>query len=118
VIANARRYFGTFHERALALANQRLRLQAAEELANRLFPTYEAKSGRVVPANQTKLVELFRRQPDTNDRRIAGTKWGFFNAVTALVDHNARGNKGERRMERAIAGSDIRDRAMTMLLAA
>lgn len=119
MVEQARTYFGTFHHRALALVNQRLSLGAAEDLSAKLFPTYTNKAGEViVPANQTKVVELFRRQADTTDRRIAGTRWGYFNAVTALLDHNARGSQGERRMERALGGSDIRDRAMGLLLAA
>jgi phage/plasmid-like protein (TIGR03299 family) len=118
VVASARDYFGAFSVRALHLAKQQLRLQEAHELSARLFPAYDTAKGPIIPANQGKLIELFSRQPDTSDRRVAGTKWGFFNAVTALVDHNARGGKGERRMERALAGSDIRDRAMDMLLAA
>lgn len=119
MIGQARAYFGAFNHRALALVKQRLAIGAAEQIASKLFPTYKATDGRVlVPANQTKVVALFQGQANTTDYRIAGTKWGFYNAVTALIDHNSRGSKGERRMERVIGNSDIRDRAMEMLLAA
>lgn len=119
LIASAREYFGVFHTRAMALVKQRLARGAAESIAARLFPSYKNRDGEViVPANQSKVVALFAGQERTTDARIAGTKWGFYNAVTALVDHNARGSRGERRMERALSGSDIRDRAMDMLLAA
>lgn len=121
VIARARTYFGIFHQRAMALAAQQLRLNQAEEIAAKLFPTYRDGDRVITPANQAKVVELFRRQPETSDRRIAGTKWGMFNAVTALLDHNAKRTGGtEGRMVRALAGSQdkVRDQAMTLLLAA
>jgi len=120
VIAKARDYFGAFNHAALSLVSRRLTMGKAEEIGAALFPTYTSKTdGKViVPANQRKVIELFRRQPDTSDANIAGTRWGFYNAVAALVDHNIRGSKGERKMERALAGSDVKDFAMRMLLAA
>lgn len=117
MIAQARGYFGTFNHRALELVRQRLSLGTAEQLSAKLFPTYKAADGRVlVPANQTKVIELFRHQGATTDARIAGTKWGYYNAVTALIDHNSRGQN--RRMERALGTSNVRDQAMQLLLAA
>ena len=122
MIEEARTYFGAFHARALALVEQRLSMGAAEQIAATLFPTYTAKGGEViVPRNQAKVIELFRHQGDTVDRNIAGTKWGLFNAVTALLDHNTRRVGGsDRRMQRAIRGAQdsIRDEAMRLLLAA
>jgi len=119
VVAKARAYFGTFNAHVLALVNQRLSLGAAEEISVQLFPTYTNDTGKVIiPENQIKVVSLFRGQERTTDARIAGTKWGFYNAVTALLDHNARGSRGERRMIRALGSTDVRDKAMRLLLAA
>jgi len=116
MVATARDYFGTFHATALHLVKQRMSLDTAAEFAERLFPTYRnAAQETVIPVNQRKLVELFRFQGDRGDHKIAGTRWGFYNAVTALLDHNARGG---RQMARALAGSEVRDRAVAMLLAA
>jgi phage/plasmid-like protein (TIGR03299 family) len=119
VIGQARSYFGRFNHAALELVKRRLFLSDAEAMSAKLFPTYTGKDGKVItPINQTKVIELFKRQPQSSDANIAGTRWGYYNAVTALVDHNMRGGKGERRMERALGGSDIKDHAMQMLLAA
>lgn len=119
MIACAKSYFGAFNERALELIAQRLSLATAEEISANLFPTYKAKEGMVIPANQTKVLSLYRGQEYTQDRSITGTKWGYFNAVTALIDHNSRGSSNAgRRMERALGASDIRERAMALLLAA
>lgn len=122
MIEQARVYFGAFHARALALVEQRLSLGDAEHMAAALFPAYTGKDGAViVPRNQAKVIELFRRQPHTADQAIAGTKWGFYNAVTALLDHNTRRvGADEGRMQRAIRGAQdsVRDQAMSLLLAA
>lgn len=116
-IAQARAYFGTFHQQALALVKQTLRIDEAVDIAHRLFPNYKNGKGEVIiPANKGKLFTLFERQEYNTDRKIAGTKWGFYNAVTALVDHNTRGQG--RRMARALGTSEIKDKAMGMLLAA
>lgn len=119
VINQARDYFGRFNHLALELVKRRLSMGDAEALSAKLFPRYKNKDGKVlVPANQTKVIELFKRQPQTSDANISGTRWGYYNAITALVDHNLRGGKGERKMERALASSEIKDHAMHLLLAA
>jgi phage/plasmid-like protein (TIGR03299 family) len=119
MIEQARAYFGTFHKHALALVKQRLAYATATEIAAALYPNRREGDRVITPANQTKLVELYQRQPDTTDRRVAGTKWGFFNAVTALLDHNARNTSGGK-MGRTLANgqSTIRNRAMELLQAA
>ncbi|MGH6631586.1 MAG: DUF932 domain-containing protein, partial [Burkholderiales bacterium] len=121
MISSARLYFGRFHHAALSLVKRYMPLDTAQEFSERLFPTYRNAVGdRIVPMNQRKVFELFRLQGKggRRDGEVAGTRWGYFNAVTALLDHNARGSTAGRRMDRAIGGSDVRDRALSMLLAA
>jgi len=116
MIESARAYFGLFHTVALHLVNRHMPIETAQEFAERLFPTYRNAAHEViVPANQRKVIALFSHQVSQGDGAVAGTRWGFFNAVTALLDHNARAGD---RMGRALAGNEVRDRAMTMLLAA
>lgn len=118
MIESARAYFGLFHTTALHLVKQRMDGDTAHAFAARLFPTYRAADGRaVVPENQRKLVHLFRYQGANGDGAVAGTRWGFFNAVTALTDHNVRGG-ARSAMARTLGGSDVRDRALAILLAA
>lgn len=121
VIEAARNYFGVFHARALALAAQRISVPGFISVAEQLFPTYRNAAGEnVTPHAQGKVVALFKGQAHTTDSRIAGTKWGAFNAVTALLDHNGRNTGKESRMSRTLTGADdaFRTKAFNMILAA
>ena len=118
----ARSYFGTFTETALRLVEQRLSTATFGDIARSLFPAYVNAAGeRVVPENGEKVVRLFRNlQGSVIDRHLAGTAWGGYQAVTALLDHNRKNTGPQARMGRFLQGSDdaIRTKAVGLLLAA
>lgn len=118
----ARGYFGRFTETALHLVEQRLSTATFGDIARSLWPAYTNAAGeRVVPELGEKVVQLFRNQAHVPaDRHIAGTAWGGYQAVTALLDHNRRNTGTQARMGRFLQGSDdaIRSRALELLLAA
>lgn len=115
----ARGYFGAFNEQALALVGAAMTVVQAEEAAGTLFPAYRNDEGKlVVPELQGKLVEIFRTLASVpHDRHLAGTKWGFVQALTATLDHNRRGSQRSK-LARFLVGTDdgIRSRAMRLLL--
>lgn len=115
----ARAYFGRFEDEAVTLVGHTMSVLEACEVAEHLFPTYRSEdTGRqVVPALQTTAVELFKGQRDSGiDRRIAGTRWGFYQAVTAALDHNRKGSQ-KSKLARFLTGSDdsIRSKAWALL---
>lgn len=126
VIAKARAYFRGFSERALALSAQQFTLQQATATTEAVIPAVKIDGKPTVTdaveAARSKIVALFAGQRDSAvDRRIAGTKWGYLNAVTAFTDHNQRRRGGaEGRMSAiAIEGSAdaIKQRALDLLAA-
>lgn len=109
-IERIRDYFGVWSQRAHALANQTLSIQRALDVTERVFPEYKNAAGdTVVPTAQGKVYDLFRRQHRT-DPQIAGTKYGYFNAVTAYLDHN----RGGDRMARIVKGESERVRTQVI----
>jgi len=119
LVEESRAYFGAFRDEALTLVAETMSVLEAHELAQTLIPEYKSEdTGRlVVPALQTAVVELFKGQREVGiDRRIAGTRWGFFQALTAALDHNRKGSD-DGRLRRFLAGSDdtLRSRAWRLL---
>lgn len=117
--AEARAYFGAFNEQALALVGATMTSVEAVELAAGLFPAYKSEeTGQMVtPELQMTVVDLFKgMHAVASDRRIAGTRWGFYQAVTAALDHNRRGS-ARSRLSRFLSGSDdsVRSRAWKLL---
>jgi len=125
VIAQARTYFRGFSERALALAAQELTTSRARELTDALFPAVKVDGKLTVTPGvekaRAKVVALFDRQGDSTDRRIAGTAWGYFNAVAAYTDHNVNRRGGDDGRMRAILldgqAQGIKQRALELLAA-
>ena len=116
---DARAYFGTFHAQALELVGATLSLVEAAELSADLFPAYRSEdTGQLVtPELQGATVALFRHMASVpNDRHVAGTRWGFYQALTAALDHNRRGSERSR-LSRFLSGSDdsIRSKAWRLL---
>jgi len=116
---DARAYFGAFHEQALGLVGATLSLVEASEMAAMLVPAYKSEdTGKlVVPALQAAIVGLFKGLAMVpHDRHIAGTRWGFYQAVTAAIDHNRKGSETGK-LRRFLSGSDdtLRSRAWRML---
>jgi phage/plasmid-like protein (TIGR03299 family) len=117
--AQARAYFGQFNVEALSMVGAAMSVVEAVELSETLFPKYKSDStGEVVtPALQTTCIELFKNMHCVPaDKRIAGTRWGFYQALTACLDHNRKGgDKGK--LARFLSGSDdsIRSRAWKFL---
>lgn len=115
----ARHYFGTFNSDAVRLVGAAMSVVEAVELSETLFPKYRSEStGDIVtPALQRTVVELFKNMHCVPaDRRIAGTRWGFYQALTAALDHNRKG--GEKgKLARFLTGSDdsLRSRAWKLL---
>ena len=116
--ASARSYFGAFNEAALALVGEAMTVVEAEECSTHLFPAYKNDEGRlVVPELQETTVALFKGLASVpHDRHLAGTRWGFYQAVTAALDHNRRGSDRSR-LSRFLSGSDdsIRSRAFKLI---
>lgn len=115
----ARDYFGTFNAEAVKLVGATMNMVEAVEAAEALFPTYKSQATGevVVPALRGTLVEVFRGMHCIPaDRRIAGTKWGFYQALTATLDHNRRGGD-KSRMARFLTGADdtLRSKAWRLL---
>jgi phage/plasmid-like protein (TIGR03299 family) len=126
VMTRARAYFKGFSERVLRLAAQQFTVQEATTITEAVIPAVKIDGKPTVTdaveAARGKIVALFAGQRESDvDRRIAGTKWGYLNAVTAFTDHNQRRRGGaEGRMSAiAIEGSAdaIKQRAMDLLAA-
>ena len=68
------------------------------------------------------MLALFNGQYHNADRNIAGTAWGFYNAVTAYTDHNQRRRGGAEGRMRALtmstATDDVKANALRYLVAA
>lgn len=115
----ARAYFGAFNAQALALVGAAMSVVDAEETAAKLFPAYKNDEGKlVVPDLQEKLVAIFKALAAVpHDRHLAGTKWGFVQALTATLDHNRRGSQRSK-LARFLTGTDdsLRSRAVRLLL--
>lgn len=119
LVEDARAYFGAFHEQAIELVGATLSVLEAQDMAEAVFPNYRSEdTGKMVtPVIQTAVVELFKGQREvTADRKIAGTRWGFYQAVTAALDHNRKGGE-DSKLRRFLAGTDdsIRSRAWRLL---
>lgn len=117
--ADARSYFGAFTAEAQTLVGQQMSVIEAVELGEKLFPAYrsETTGQMVVPELQGMVIDLFKHQHAVpHDRRIAGTRWGFYQALTAALDHNRRGSDRSR-LARYISGTDdsLRSRAWRFL---
>jgi hypothetical protein len=71
---------------------------------------------------RAKVVALFTGQHETDDRNIAGTAWGFLNAVSAYTDHNQRRRGGAEGRMRALVmagqAEEVKSDALRYLLAA
>lgn len=125
VIARARTYFRGFSERALALAAQEITTARVREITEALFPALKVDGRPTVTPGvekaRAKVVALFDRQGESTDRRIAGTAWGYFNAVAAYTDHNVNRRGGDDGRMRAILldgqAERIKQRALELLAA-
>lgn len=125
VIAKARAYFRGFSERALALAAQEMTTARAREITDTLFPPVKIDGKATITPGvekaRAKVVALFDGQGDSSDRRIAGTTWGYFNAVAAYTDHNVSRRGGADGRMRAILldgqAERVKDRALQLLAA-
>lgn len=120
MITAARAYFGEFHARALALVKQRLTQTQAIDITTALFRPYKSAGKTIVPAMGQKVLQLFTRQGyAATDRHLADTRWGYFNALTAALDHNGRNTGPSARMARAVSGSQdaLRGQALELLAA-
>lgn len=116
---SAREYFGTFHAEAIRLVGTAMAVVEGIELAEMLFPKYKSpETGQIVtPELQTTVIDLFRHQGAvSHDRHIAGTRWGFYMALTAALNHNRRGG-ARARLTRFLSGTDdsVRSRAWRYL---
>ena len=108
--------FDTWTIQAQRLALQTLRTPEAIQITDTLFPTYKNEAGETVtPRAHGKVIDLWRRQEQT-DPQIAGTRYGYLNAVTSYLDHNRSGDA----MARTVAGeaNALRSRAVRLLQAA
>lgn len=106
----------------LKLANKPVNKIDAEALAARLFgATDEAKLAKVVEsAGFNKVLALFNGDALGSDLDgVMGTGWGFLNAVTEYADHHVRARSDANRWSSAQfgAGSDLKDRALDLLMA-
>lgn len=125
VIARARTYFRGFSERALALVAQVITVTRARALTEQLIPPVKVDGKITVTSGvekaRAKVVALFDRQADSIDRRIAGTAWGYFNAVAAYTDHNVNRRGGADGRMRAILldgqAQAIKQRTLELLAA-
>jgi len=126
VIATARDYFKGFSETALSLVKKHLSGEQAQAVTERLFPAVKVDGKPTVTTGieqaRGKVLALFAKQHETTDRNIAGTAWGFFNAVSAYTDHNMRRRGGSEGRMRALimAGQaeEVKTDALRYLLAA
>ena len=126
VIAAAREYFKGFSETALALVKKHLSGEQAQAITERLFPAVKVEGKPTVTPGLVKargnLLALFNGQYHNADRNIAGTAWGFYNAVTAYTDHNMRRRGGSEGRMRALtmstATDDVKANALRYLVAA
>lgn len=133
LVSKATNYFGSFHERALVLVNQRFTTTDMKSLAAQLFPITEEqdarfrKEGRESSSHkaQAKVLYLFGgAQRAANN--APGTKWAAFNAVTEYVDHwqTRKGQDynalAENRFDSILFGNgaQVRQNALDLLLAA
>lgn len=115
----ARAYFGAFNTEALTMVGRAMSVVEAVELSETLFPKYKSPdTGQIVtPELQTTCIELFKNMHACpQDRRIAGTRWGYYQALTAALDHNRRGSD-KSRLARFLTGTDdtLRSRAWKFL---
>lgn len=115
----ARTYFGGFTKEAQTLVSRTMSMLEAADLVEVAFPTYTNDDGqKVVPRLQETCLTLFKRMHAYGrDRRIAGTRWGFFQALTAALDHN-RHVAPSAKLSRFLCGTDdsIRTRIWKRLL--
>ena len=126
VIAAARDYFKGFSEVALSLVKKHLDGEQAQAITERLFPAVKVEGKPTVTPGLVKargnLLALFNGQYHNADRNIAGTAWGFYNAVTAYTDHNMRRRGGSEGRMRALtmstATDDVKANALRYLVAA
>ena len=126
VIAAARDYFRGFSETALSLVKKHLSGEQAQAITERLFPAVKVEGKATVTPGLVKargnLLALFNGQYHNADRNIAGTAWGFYNAVTAYTDHNMRRRGGSEGRMRALtmstATDDVKANALRYLVAA
>lgn len=121
MIASAREYFGAFHIRAQRLVKQSLGMNKALDITTALFPAKRNATGQlIVPAMGAKVLQLFAGQDRVRqDAHLAGTAWGYFQALTAALDHNGRNGGPTARLNRSIQGTQdaLRGKALELLAA-
>lgn len=121
LVANARSYFGAFHEAALVLVNQRFTTTDMRDLAEILFRERSRKHGGFTDGTmeaRSKVISLFEGGQRANV--APGTKWAAFNAVTEYVDHHIQRRSASSRFEAITSGSGaiLRQTALDYLLKA
>ena len=90
-------------------------------MADELFPE-STKATAVGPRERfpqiNRQVSAIFAEQNQRDPMVANTRWGFYNAVTAYLDHNRRGTP-RTRLNRAVSGTDdaLRGRVLTALAA-
>jgi phage/plasmid-like protein (TIGR03299 family) len=113
VIASARDYFKGFSQTALELVKKSLDSSTAEAITERLFPAVKVDGKLTVTKGIEKargrVLALYSGQGDTSDRAIAGTAWGYYNALTAYTDHNKSRRGGAEGRMRALTMSSLTD---------
>lgn len=119
VIQSAREYFRGFSEVALSLVKDRnFQVPDAVKVSDQLFP---AVDGKVTPGTEharESVVGLFKEQAHNHDHNIAGTRWGYLQAVSAYVDHNIRRRDAETRLESLLFGTGVQVKARAAELVA
>lgn len=127
----AHEQFAHFRHAALRLANRTTTKQQAEELTLRLLapPKVLADIAHASADDISKVVEskgfqsiqaLFEGQGQgSNMDGVAGTQWGWLNAVTEYTDHHIRAQSDENRTHSAWfgAGEALKARAVDLLTA-
>ena len=126
VLMGADQYFATFEEMAEKLLATKLSEQGFKRLLDHLVPlnAIDDPTGRKVQGLQrvrNNIEVIFQTEPNLDHCR--GTAWAAYNAVTQFEDHErtVRGSEkvtaAERRFERAMTETALKDRAADFLLA-
>jgi len=116
-----RAYYQGFEAKANELLEQVFTRAQFEELVKSLVPIAEDPSKRAKTLAENMRDALFDCRSASDLDNIRHTAWGAYNAVADYADHHAatRGaNKESRLFERTFEDSDLKDRALELILAA
>ena len=122
LVAQARDFFGQFHQVALNLVARRMNAAQFTGFARELFPRTPAEERDGIQVslhahNVTKLYCLGRQRAASN---APGTRWAAYNAVTEYLDHHINRRTPDSRFKAIMFGdgAKVRQRALETLLAA